>query len=87
MTWNVTSTTTDERWLVHDGENWTADSETTYYLNRPSFAYPLTPTGPVATVTDQSTLRGGAMYLIPDPQATGDLPALPKIPSEPGTIY
>lgn len=87
MNWKITSKTNPGRWLTHTGDTWEADPETTAYLTQPGYAFPLTPTGPVAAITDESTLMAAARRLIPGADLTGKPPPYPPFPSEPGRIY
>lgn len=87
MNWKITSNIDPDRWLTHTGDTWKADPETTAYLTQPGYAFPLTPTGPVVTVTDESTLMAAARKLIPSAEPAGDLPAHPPLPSVPGRVY
>ncbi|MDQ0281812.1 hypothetical protein [Rhodococcoides fascians] len=87
MTWTVRSTSDTGRWLTHDDDSWTADPETTAVLPQDRYAFPLTPTGPVSQIVDESTLMAAAMNLLPGATATGDRPPYPAVPSVPGAIY
>ncbi|TFI40245.1 hypothetical protein E4P29_25365 [Rhodococcus sp. 1R11] len=87
MNWKITSKTDPDRWLTHTGDTWEADPETTAYLTQPGFAFPLTPTGPVVPISDESTLCAAARKLIPGAAPAGELPPYPAFPSVPGRIY
>ncbi|MDV6230865.1 hypothetical protein [Rhodococcus cercidiphylli] len=87
MNWKITSPTDSDRWLTHTGDTWEADPETTAYLTQPGYAFPLTPTGPVVTITDESTLMAAARKLIPGAETFGDLPPYPAFPSVPDCVY
>lgn len=87
MSYRIESRTDHDRWFAHDGTFWVADPETTAYLTEPGYTFRLTPTGPIATVTDESTLYAAALSVIPASEATGDHPPYPNIPRSPGTVY
>lgn len=87
MNWKITSPTDPSRWLTHTDDTWEADPETTAYLTQPGYAFPLTPTGPVVTISNESTLMAAARKLIPGAEPAGDLPPHPTFPSVPGLIY
>ena len=87
MTWSITSRADPDRWLRHDGTTWAADPETTAWLTSDGYTFPLTPTGPYATISDDSTLYAAARHLIPASEETGDLPAYPNVPGSTGAVY
>lgn len=87
MNWTITSNTDPSRWLTHTDDTWEADPETTAYLTQPGYAFPLTPTGPVVTITDESTLMAAARKLISGAELAGDIPPYPTVPSLPGRVY
>lgn len=72
----------DGRWLSWDGRAWTADPQTTEVLTAPGFAFPLTPTGPVQTGygPSESELLAAALWAIPAPITTGQVPDYPYLP-------
>lgn len=70
------------RWLSWDGRVWTADPETEAALRAPGFAFPLTPTGPIQRGygPGESELLAAALYVIPAPVVSGDVPDYPHLP-------
>lgn len=87
MSYRITSRTDPTRWFDHNGTDWTADPETTRVLTQPGYTFPLTPTGPIATLSDDSTLYAAALYVIPASDEQGDYPPYPKVPRSKGTVY
>ncbi|ORI15780.1 hypothetical protein [Rhodococcus sp. 1168] len=94
MTWTVTSREDQGRWLTYSGDGpeatpdmWEADPETRTYLTREGYSFPLTPTGPIATIADDSTLMAAALNLLPSARVSGEHPNYPPVRSAPGVIY
>lgn len=85
MSWTVYSRLDGTRWLNWNGRDWKADPETTDTLNRPGFAFPLTPTGPtqVGIGPGASQLFAAALHVIPAPGTAGRTPEYPQIPKPP----
>ncbi|MFE2995004.1 hypothetical protein ACFXG4_08335 [Nocardia sp. NPDC059246] len=90
MSWTVYSGSDRVRWLNWDGHDWKADPETTAQLSAPGFSFPLTPTGPIQTGygPGESELLAAALFVIPDPQTAGAIPAYPRLPQGPrGAVF
>ncbi|MGI5196573.1 hypothetical protein ACQEVY_23475 [Streptomyces sp. CA-288835] len=85
MAWRVESRTDVDRWVAHDGRQWTADDVTR--LNMITLAdgpQPLTPTGPVYAPKgpgDEVAEYLAAVRLVPAPQVSGEPPQVPSPPA------
>lgn len=89
MTWKITSRTDPSRWLESThGIEFTADPQTTSALgDLTAHSVSVYPGGPTKEGVDTpAELLTAARTIIPDPQATGDLPKQESWPTLDGLL-